>query len=118
MQMLAKPKYGTPARWPEKAAGELRPNGGIALIFLDLLVLLFAYQLILFELMCRFSRQHQGKRTQELPIASEKAELIIKSIDGKQVAQFNLTGETGQKVWDTRSLKAGAYNYEFISGEL
>ncbi|NPD48374.1 hypothetical protein HNS40_22685, partial [Lentimicrobium sp. S6] len=42
----------------------------------------------------------------------------IKSIDGKQVAQFNLTGETGQKVWDTRSLKAGAYNYEFISGEL
>ncbi|NPD47837.1 S8 family serine peptidase [Lentimicrobium sp. S6] len=54
----------------------------------------------------------------ELPIASEKAELIIKSIDGKQVAHFNLTGETGQKVWDTRSLKAGAYIYEFISGEL
>ncbi|NPD48410.1 T9SS type A sorting domain-containing protein, partial [Lentimicrobium sp. S6] len=51
-------------------------------------------------------------------LSVKDAELTIKSIDGKQVAQFNLTGETGQKVWDTRSLKAGAYNYEFISGEL
>ena len=99
--MIAIPSYGTPARWPEKSAGELWPCEGIALIFLDLLVLL-----------------HQGKRTHELPIANENAELIIKSIDGKQVAHFNLSGETGQKVWDTRSLKAGAYIYEFISGEL
>lgn len=44
--MIAKSTYGTPAHWPEKSAGELRYCGGIALIFLDFLVLL-----------------HQGKRT-------------------------------------------------------
>jgi len=54
----------------------------------------------------------------ELPIASEEAMLIIHNTQGKQIAQFKINNEYGQKVWDTRSLKSGTYIYEFVSGEL
>jgi hypothetical protein len=54
----------------------------------------------------------------QLPIGKEKAVLIIKNTEGKQVAQFIFNNETGQQVWDTRSLKSGTYIYEFICDKL
>lgn len=54
----------------------------------------------------------------QLPIGKEKAQLIIRNTEGKQVAQFQLTNESGQKVWDTRSLNAGTYIYEYVCDDL
>ena len=54
----------------------------------------------------------------ELPIGNDRAQLIIRNTTGKQIALFQISDKLGQKVWDTRSLKPGAYFYEFISGEL
>jgi len=44
--------------------------------------------------------------------------LIIKNTEGIQVAQFIFNNETGQKVWDTRSLKSGTYIYKFNCDKL
>jgi len=54
----------------------------------------------------------------ELPVGSDKAQLLIRNIEGKQIAIFQMNDQLGQKVWDTRSLKSGTYIYEFSSAEL
>jgi hypothetical protein len=54
----------------------------------------------------------------ELPIGNDHAQLLIRNTEGKQIALFQISDQLGQKVWDTRSLKAGTYIYEFISGDL
>lgn len=54
----------------------------------------------------------------ELPLGNNKATLVIRNSEGKQIDLFQMTDKLGQKVWDTRSLKSGTYIYEFISGEL
>jgi len=54
----------------------------------------------------------------ELPIGNDKAQLLIRNTEGKQIALFQISDKLGQKVWDTRSLKAGTYIYEFVSGNL
>jgi len=54
----------------------------------------------------------------ELPIGNDKAQLLIRNTEGKQIALFQISDQLGQKVWDTRSLKAGTYIYEFVSGNL
>lgn len=54
----------------------------------------------------------------ELPIGSEKAQLIIRNTEGKVVGEFQLSGNMSQKVWNTSNLKAGTYIFELISGEI
>lgn len=54
----------------------------------------------------------------QLPLGSEHAELLIKALDGKHIAQFRLSSEQGQEVWDSRNIKAGTYIYELVCGEL
>lgn len=54
----------------------------------------------------------------QLPIGKEKAVLTITNTEAKQIAQFIFTSEVGQKVWDTRSINAGTYIYEYICDDL
>jgi subtilisin family serine protease len=46
-----------------------------------------------------------------LPESVTNATLIITDAMGKTVETFNLTGQQGQQVWDTRSIEAGTYIY-------
>jgi len=54
----------------------------------------------------------------ERPIGNDHAQLLIRNTEGKQIAQFQISDQLGQKVWDTRSIKSGTYLYVFISGKL
>lgn len=54
----------------------------------------------------------------KLPVGYEKAQLIIRNTEGKQIAIFQIDTDFGQEIWDTRSLKSGTYIYMFVSGKL
>jgi hypothetical protein len=48
----------------------------------------------------------------ELPLLKGEAQLIITDINGKAITQKTIAGKRGQWIWDTRSIKRGAYLYE------
>lgn len=47
----------------------------------------------------------------KLPDDLTEVVINITDVYGKQVATLNISEKQGQKLWDTRSLKAGAYFY-------
>lgn len=47
----------------------------------------------------------------ELTDRSSEGLIRITDITGKMIQQFPVSGKIGQKVWDTRSVKPGLYNY-------
>jgi len=51
-----------------------------------------------------------------LPEGETSATLFITEPTGKKIEIFTLTGHQGQKLWDTRALKPGAYVYQMTSG--
>jgi hypothetical protein len=47
----------------------------------------------------------------KLPENESTANLTLTDITGKTIESFNLNGQQGQKVWDTRDIKPGTYIY-------
>jgi len=47
----------------------------------------------------------------KLPESESTATLTLTDITGKTIESFNLNGQQGQKVWDTRDIKPGTYIY-------
>ncbi|NVN95467.1 MAG: hypothetical protein HXX18_09320 [Bacteroidetes bacterium] len=50
--------------------------------------------------------------TWELPLLESDAVLIITDVNGKSIEQKTITTKNGQWIWDTRTIKRGAYLYE------
>jgi hypothetical protein len=51
-----------------------------------------------------------------LPEGETSATLFISEPTGKVIETFTLTGNRGQKLWDTRALKPGTYVYQMTNG--
>ncbi|MBO6024099.1 MAG: T9SS type A sorting domain-containing protein [Bacteroidales bacterium] len=52
-----------------------------------------------------------------LPVKQDYAKLSIYSVLGNRVAEYDLYGNTGQKVLDLRNMPSGVYTYAVCSGE-
>jgi hypothetical protein len=50
-----------------------------------------------------------------LPEGETMATIIITDLAGKTVDVLQVSGQQGQKVWDTRQVKAGVYLYTLIT---